>query len=95
LVCTGILKTLHVGCGLTGHDFATFVVTGVQANQTTIMVDLKAAVSCGRRDPDFGTMKVVRGYATTSAKRRVGTIPWLTKLPLDFTLNMAEKITSL
>ena len=45
LVCTGILKTLHVGCGLTRHDFVKTVVTGLQDNLTTIKKP-KVAVRC-------------------------------------------------
>ena len=36
LVCPGILKTFHVGCGLTGHDFVTVVVSGIKENLTTL-----------------------------------------------------------
>jgi len=63
-------ETLHVGCGLTGHDFVTVVVTGVQENLITTKADLKVAVRCRPRNPDFGMMKVVRRNAATSAKRR-------------------------
>ena len=85
-------ETLHVGCGLTGHDLVTVLVTGVQENLITTKADLKVAVRCGPRNPDFGMMKVVRRNAATSAKRRVGAIPLLTKVSLDLTLNMMRKL---
>ena len=96
LVCTEILITLHVGCGLTRHNFAKVVVTGLQENLTTTRDSVKTAERCGLRVSDGGTMKIVpRQNAATSAKRRVGTIPSLTTLSLNLTINVTEKITSL
>ena len=71
LACTETLKTLHVGYGLTGHDFVTVAVTGLKENLTTIEAGLKVAVRCGLRNLDFGTMNVVRRNAATSARRKV------------------------
>ena len=95
LVCTGIQRTLHVGCGLTGPDFVTVVVTGMKKNLTTTAVHLKAAVRCIIFGRDFGMIGSVGVNTASSAKRRVGTIPSLTKVSLDLALNMTKKITSL
>ena len=94
MVCTGIPKTNHVGCGLTGHDFVTDAVTGLEENLTTLE-ERKTAAKCGRLNPDFGMMCVVRGVAATSAKRGVSSISLLTKVSSDSTLNMTVKIASL
>lgn len=82
LACTGILKTPHVGCGLTGHDFLSL--TGVQENLTTIRARLKVAVRFGL--PGVGTMyRAVCWDKIISAKWTVGSIPLLTKVSLQLT----------